>query len=734
MDGGRTNKGRRPPTERSEQTTKISNAQPSPAPTTSNASPAMTIDNDSNASTRTHIFGVPGVRIPSVLQQQRQIQQQPPTHNSRPRAFSADSPFPTTVERPRGLAAMHAAHAQIGASRAADSHGKARQRRISSSPLGITRDNTLHQQLLLVGAPDSANATKIVTRLPIEEDRMAGADTATAMDNDGTRDPPVAKEEKKLSTTSVHKADAPRPKAAATRSRSQRRTTPMPIAGSSTAQVSQPPQPNVFTFKAQAPTQEQQKQQQNGKADISSRPIALPKTRLSNLRPTLRQMPKSKEVAQVDAQFSSNGRLVARRPDYFVFEDEPLGEGDDHEIDLSLSYIDDIGFDLADAELNSDFGKSFDLDMLPDPPPRRLSDYNIGVKDVPIRSPPSNATETANDNEPAKGEGTSQKRGIAGRENDTNPPSTTKAQQQQVSATSKGMSATSLQSSAYESATELPLTPQPNGLAALITPVSERHRTLGLPSNNMTFAKPVITEENAHFYIKMFALRSTVPSEELSPQESPPQRNENRPESITTIDHDSPMEPAQPQREQQQASGLRPSPHRSNFWPENALMFQNAVQPQHRQPEIIAHPCIEVQAECPRVFHSPASFASKARDFFRGRPKSKSAAGHIRNASDGRHIAQQPPTKAPITTTTISTAAEQQQQQHLRRQTMPSLGATSPHTDNPSNSRKRAATTGYASGLEARLPTGSATTAGADSNAETVRRRHTVHISTRSGA
>ncbi|KAJ2388736.1 hypothetical protein GGI23_005993, partial [Coemansia sp. RSA 2559] len=508
------------------------------------------------------------------------------------------------MERPRGLAAMHAAHVQIGASRAADSHGKARQRRISSSPLGITRDSTLHQQLLLVGAPDPANATKIVTRLPVEDDRMPGADTAPATDNDETRGPPGEKVKENPGAASIHKAGVPRPKITATRSRSQRRTTPMPIAESSTARVSQPSQPNVFTFKAQTSTQEQLKQQQNGKADISYRRIALPKTRLSNLRPTFRQMPKSKEVAQVDAQFSNNGRPVARRPDYFVFEDEPLGEDDDHEIDLSLSYIDDIGFDLADAELNSDFGKSFDLDMLPDPPPRRLSDYNIGVKDVPIRSPSSNGTEEPNVNELAKDEGTLQKKGMAGREKATNPLSTTEAQQQRLSASSKGMSATSLQSSAYESATELPLAPRPNGLAALVTPVPERHRTLGLPRNNMTFAKPVITEENAHFYIKMLALRSTVPTEELSPQESPPQRNENIPESITTID-ESPMEPTQPhqaqqQQQQQWASGLRPSPHRSNFWPENALMSQNAVQPQHMQPEIISHQCIEVQAECPR--------------------------------------------------------------------------------------------------------------------------------------
>ncbi|KAJ2844072.1 hypothetical protein GGI22_007000, partial [Coemansia erecta] len=215
------------------------------------------------------------------------------------------------MERPRGLAAMHAAHVQIGASRAADSHGKARQRRISSSPLGITRDSTLHQQLLLVGAPDPANATKIVTRLPVEDDRMPGADTAPATDNDETRGPPGEKVKENPGAASIHKAGVPRPKITATRSRSQRRTTPMPIAESSTARVSQPSQPNVFTFKAQTSTQEQLKQQQNGKADISYRRIALPKTRLSNLRPTFRQMPKSKEVAQVDAQFSNNGRPVA---------------------------------------------------------------------------------------------------------------------------------------------------------------------------------------------------------------------------------------------------------------------------------------------------------------------------------------------------------------------------------------------------------------------------------------
>ncbi|KAJ2553795.1 hypothetical protein EV175_002811 [Coemansia sp. RSA 1933] len=260
-------------------------------------------------------------------------------------------------------------------------------------------------------------------------------------------------------------------------------------------------------------------------------------------------MPKSKQVAQIDAQFSSNGNPVARRPDYFVFEDEPLGDDEDAEIDLSSSYMDDIGFDLEDAELNSDFGKSFDLDMLPDPPPRRLSDYNIGVKDVPIRSPSPRDTAEPNE-ELVRNNGSSQGQSLSVRNDETDTLSKTHDQPlPPVSATSQAVSATSIQSSAYESAAEFPVTPRPGGLAALVSPMSGRHRTLGLPRNNLMFAKPVITEENANFYIKMLALRSAVPAEELSPQTSPPPpRIENKLQSITTIDE--PLDEPRPSEEQ----------------------------------------------------------------------------------------------------------------------------------------------------------------------------------------
>ncbi|KAJ2562900.1 hypothetical protein IW140_006291 [Coemansia sp. RSA 1813] len=537
---------------------KARSARFSPEQTVNDTSSAMTIDNDSNASTRTHIMGVPGARIPSV--QLRHIQQQNPVR-TRPRAFSTDSPISPTTESPlsfgqqprRGLAAMHTANARIGTSRAADSQGKARQRRISSSPLGITRDNTLHQQLLLVGAPNPTDATNIVTRLPVEEEenRMPGAYT-TAIGSAKVQSPPIEKESS-AATAKANKASTSKPKAA-TRSHSQQHpAASTQTAEPSTARLAQPP--HVFTFKAQPSTQEQQ-HQHNGKIDISNRPIALPKTRLSNLRPTLRQMPKSKEVAQIDAQFSSNGSPVARRPDYFVFEDGPLDE-DDHGIELSSSYIDDIGFDLADAELNSDFGKSFDLDMLPDPPPRRLSDYNIGVKEVPIRSPPPEATKGDDDlvKEKSVSENKKKKHSIARQANGAGAPNELQQQQQPLSATSQCTSATSIQSSAYESATDdvstrFTATPRPTGLAAMVVQEEpETHRTLGLPRNNQLFSKPAITEDNAHFYIKMFALRSTVPAEELSSPESPEQRTGYSSRSITTIEN-LPAEPVQPQQQE----------------------------------------------------------------------------------------------------------------------------------------------------------------------------------------
>ncbi|KAJ2019854.1 hypothetical protein IWW57_005062, partial [Coemansia sp. S610] len=91
---------------------------------TNGGSPALTIDNDSFSSIRPHVMGHPGARVhPPLL-------------------YSRTSPSPPPPPPPQQLSSR------------GDRQEMTLRRRNESSPLGITRHNALHRQLLLVDTPN----------------------------------------------------------------------------------------------------------------------------------------------------------------------------------------------------------------------------------------------------------------------------------------------------------------------------------------------------------------------------------------------------------------------------------------------------------------------------------------------------------------------------------------------------------------------------------------------------
>ncbi|KAJ1960126.1 hypothetical protein GGI12_003969 [Dipsacomyces acuminosporus] len=120
----------------------------------------------------------------------------------------------------------------------------------------------------------------------------------------------------------------------------------------------------------------------------NDRPIATPKSRLSKLRPAHKQMPTSKQVAEeADQMYTKEGYLIAKRPSGFILRPSSNRSSGPHTADLNESYFNDPGYDLVYQDITGSFCGSFDIDLLPDAPPRKLDYYNLGVKDVPVRTP-----------------------------------------------------------------------------------------------------------------------------------------------------------------------------------------------------------------------------------------------------------------------------------------------------------------------------------------------------------
>ncbi|KAJ1880322.1 hypothetical protein H4R99_001078 [Coemansia sp. RSA 1722] len=287
------------------------------------------------------------------------------------------------------------------------------------SSRGITADHRLREQLILIDTPDSDSAASLVGRLAV-----------VRPDSDNV----IVVENKKNSQSSVEAIyQVIDSKADRSASRKLHRA-------------------ELYAHRMPSITQKNDK-------DAEPRPVAIPKSRISTLRPAHRRMPSSRAVQQQGPMYTSGGALVARRPSLLMTDGVERVTGP--HADVTESFYNDVGYDLADAEIDSLFCRSFDMDLLPEAPKRKISHYNIGVKDVPRLSP---------------------------------TPSVAESQESE---------------------------PEEN----VVEEIGSRHvhRTLGVVSDNAQFAKPVIHEKDVDFYIRMLTLRSGARRPDSESELLPPQ-------------------------------------------------------------------------------------------------------------------------------------------------------------------------------------------------------------------
>ncbi|KAJ1723215.1 hypothetical protein LPJ53_002427 [Coemansia erecta] len=309
------------------------------APDSAN-SPTMTIDNDSYSSTRPHIMGYPGTRVLPV-----QAYAQPNLSMVRP-----------------GITQL----ANSGASTPQPQLPQPNiSRQIHDSLFNISSDHRLHDKLVLVDTPDSNSALSMVGRLavvrPSSDNVIVVEGKKPAVDGGTQRSVEAIYQvignslSDSMATASVGRA---------------RRVHQAELGGSRT---------HVSSKHVDGASPAMHKQ----------RPIAIPKSRVSSLRPAHRQLPSSRTVAEGGPVYTRRGSLAAHRPSTLMLHEEKdeVESTGSPGIVLTDSYYDDPGYDLVNDEIDSLFCQSFDMDMLPEAPERKVSHYNIGVKDVPRRSP-----------------------------------------------------------------------------------------------------------------------------------------------------------------------------------------------------------------------------------------------------------------------------------------------------------------------------------------------------------
>ncbi|KAJ2719828.1 DNA independent RNA polymerase I transcription factor [Coemansia sp. Benny D115] len=306
-------------------------------------SPTYTIDNDSFSSTRPHIMGHPGARH-----------------------------LPVEVVAATSI----------------------------SPAIQITADSSLHQRLLLIDTPDPRSSQSLVGRLTVVR---PSSDNVIVVEGrhttpDGTTQTSVEAIYQVVDSTGRTRASPNSNAVAATSSGTSNSASP-------TREIHRAERMSISSTN---PLRDQRRKSTPAATsaaesnNLVSRPVAIAKSRVSSLRPTNRQMPSSREVFEAGPAYTNEGSLIARRPSNLLIIDantvaaaanENVNENP-VELNLSDSYYDDPGYDLINAEIDSLFCRSFDMDMLPDAPERKIAHYNIGVKDVPRRSPTPTSTPT----------------------------------------------------------------------------------------------------------------------------------------------------------------------------------------------------------------------------------------------------------------------------------------------------------------------------------------------------
>ncbi|KAJ2655909.1 hypothetical protein IW148_005845, partial [Coemansia sp. RSA 1199] len=282
---------------------------------------------------------------------------------------------------------------------------------------------------------------------------------------------------------------------------------------------------------------------------ISDRPIAIPKSRLGRLQPAHRRMPRSIELAEEGPVYQKDGSLVARRHEVFVISDEQPQPGDP-EIELTASYYNDPGYDLALADLDSSFFRSFEVEDLPDSPQRRLSSYNIGVKDVPRRSPtPDNSPTLESSSHSTRGEGS---RFVDALESPERIVAVSPLTAPLTRAAGYGGMLSGMPSPVISRSNDRMLgsdllvnerdsngvlyrdqIPQPgDGPSMSISMASSTSERMGLAAKLAASKHPISSDSEADFYSQMIQLRSCVPPEELTPPVSPQSNQQSSPRPV----------------------------------------------------------------------------------------------------------------------------------------------------------------------------------------------------------
>ncbi|KAJ2842021.1 hypothetical protein J3B02_005704, partial [Coemansia erecta] len=238
--------------------------------------------------------------------------------------------------------------------------------RSSISPQrGIAPDHRLHDKLILVETPDSSSAISLVGRLAVV--RPDSDDVIVVETKKKTPDATGAQ----ASVEAIYQVIGSRAKAALSSPTASRRIHRAKLYSTGT----------------------------------NERPIAIPRSRISTLRPAHRRMPSSRVVQQQGPLYTETGALAARRPSTLLALTDGAEQQTDRTeprdgVDVSESFCNDTGYDLVNAEIDSQFCRSFDMDMLPEAPERKVSHYNIGVKDVPRLSPTPSIAEPGNKESP----------------------------------------------------------------------------------------------------------------------------------------------------------------------------------------------------------------------------------------------------------------------------------------------------------------------------------------------
>ncbi|KAJ1738922.1 hypothetical protein LPJ78_005363 [Coemansia sp. RSA 989] len=525
------------------------------------------------------------------------------------------TPTPSDMQTSEMTSARQAAYTQLNSNRLS----MQTRRRLAEGPLGIPRDSVLHNQLLLVDTPDPRLSQSRVSRLevvrPADDDVIVVE--GSGHDNSSKRRVEVIYH---VIDNKYHlRMTKPKQPSALLR--------PMHGQAGREQGPENVPAGGLLLTTAHARQQKLQQQQQhtapaaprtgplqqlatttrpNTQLSVagSSRPIAIPKSRLNKLQPAHRQMPRSKKLAEQGLLY---GKLVVQRPDIFIIPTGQPAPGEP-DFDLSDSYLNDPGYDLANATLDSRYFKSFDFDDLPDAPERRVSLYNLGGAFGARHSP----TASAVDEQSMSSRSSVADRGVFGSDEFANvqddldkadytevlsglpSPAVSRSNDKlrgrdsPVSGKSSATGFPSYQlpehqlgaSISSESEASAPRT----GLMASITP--KPHRTLGILSYDTEFAKPDIHEGNVDMYIRMLTLRSPINPEDLTPPTSPRSNHQSNPKSATSRAAAMPkaLHTDGNRNARPQSIPTGPSIHRyqpqptapGNFWPTNTLDVSDA--------------------------------------------------------------------------------------------------------------------------------------------------------------